>query len=55
MCKGAKVIRRPHAHPQNTVKEDVCPVCNGTGDVEEIKTDKQQIVLYKYHGTYASQ
>jgi len=53
LCAGQKVIRRTHAHPQNTTKEDVCPVCGGTGEVEEVKTGKSQLVIYKYYGAYA--
>ena len=53
LCKGEAVIRRTHAHPQNTVKEDTCPVCGGTGVVEEIATKKSILKIYKYHGAYA--
>jgi len=52
LCKGEKVIRRTHAHPQNTLKEDVCPVCHGIGEVEEINIDNKPLVIYKAHGVY---
>ena len=46
LCKGEKVIRRTHAHPQNTLKEDVCPVCHGSGEVEIINIENKPIEIY---------
>ena len=36
------------AHPQNSIDDEVCIVCNGSGEVEEVATDKQQIKVYKW-------
>jgi hypothetical protein len=36
------------AHPQDVIPDEVCMVCNGSGEVEEVATDKQQIKVYKW-------
>ena len=52
LCDGKGFITRPHAHPQNTIKKDVCPVCNGTGEAEIIQVDGKRIVIYKAYGIF---
>jgi len=53
LCKGIGIIPR-HPHPQNTSDDQVCPVCYGSGEVEEIATKKSILKIYKYHGVYSA-
>ena len=39
--------------PQGKPKERTCPACRGLGEVEEVKTKKPIITIYKAHGVYS--
>ena len=56
LCANSREVGKvPSAKvdPQNVLEYDICPVCYGSGEVEEIHTSKQQIVIY--YADYARQ
>ena len=55
ICSGAGVITSEKRLPQGEPKVRTCPACYGVGEVEEVKTDKQTITIYKAHGIYATE
>ena len=54
LCNGFKSVPSAKIDPQNVREYDVCPACKGTGEVEEVKTKRPIITIYKAHGIYAS-
>ena len=55
LCNGFKSVPSAKIDPQNVREYDVCPACKGTGEVEEVKTDRPIITIYKYHGGYQTE
>jgi len=47
LCSGTGMMPKP-AHPQDVIPDEICIVCHGSGEVEEVATDKQQIKVYKW-------
>ena len=43
--KGTIPVRRIH-FGDGVYKPEMCNVCHGTGEVEEVQTDKKHIVMY---------
>jgi RecJ-like exonuclease len=53
ICNGTGIIVSER-QPQGKRKERTCVICGGTGEVEEVKTDRPIITIYKAHGIYAT-
>jgi len=54
ICNGTGVTISER-QPQGVAKERTCPACLGVGEVEEVKTKRPIITIYKYHGGYQSE
>ena len=53
ICNGTG-ISISERQPQGKRKERTCPACYGSGEVEEVKTKRPIITIYKPHGVYMS-
>jgi len=51
ICSGSGIIISER-WPQGKPIERECVACHGLGEVEEVKTDRPIITIYKYHGEH---
>lgn len=54
ICQGTGIMVSERITPQGKLPERECVACYGTGEVEEIKTARPILTIYKAHGIYAS-
>ena len=54
ICNGTGIIVSER-QPQGKPKERTCVACYGAGEVEEVKTDKPQLTIYKSWGIFISE
>ena len=54
ICNGTGIMVSER-QPQGKPIERECVACHGLGEVEEIRTDRPIITIYKAHGIYASE
>ena len=54
ICNGTGIMVSER-QPQGKRKERECVACLGVGEVEEVKTDRPIITIYKYHGGYQTE